>query len=92
MTAPQACKRMSRVWLHPTMVNAYSIYDSNLKFKKLNPQERNNIIDTVIFGQKRNEYVFYSKDLDGMMEYLRVQSYSLSNDPNQTFENGLFLG
>ena len=34
----------------------------------------------------------YSKDLDGMMEYLRIQSYSLSNDPNQTFENGLFLG
>ena len=34
----------------------------------------------------------YSKDLDGMMEYLRVQSYLLSNDPNQTFENGLFLG
>ena len=34
----------------------------------------------------------YSKDLDGMMEYLRAQSYSLSNDPNQTFENGLFLG
>ena len=34
----------------------------------------------------------YSKDLDGMMEYLRFQSYSLSNDPNQTFENGLFLG
>ncbi len=34
----------------------------------------------------------YSKDLDGMMKYLRVQSYSLSNDPNQTFENGLFLG
>ncbi len=34
----------------------------------------------------------YSKDLDGMMEYLRVQSYSLSNDPDQTFENGLFLG
>ena len=34
----------------------------------------------------------YSKDLDGMMEYLRVQSYALSNDPNQTFENGLFLG
>ena len=34
----------------------------------------------------------YSKDLDGMMEYLRLQSYSLSNDPNQTFENGLFLG
>ena len=34
----------------------------------------------------------YSKDLDRMMEYLRVQSYSLSNDPNQTFENGLFLG
>ena len=34
----------------------------------------------------------YAKDLDGMMEYLRVQSYSLSNDPNQTFENGLFLG
>ena len=34
----------------------------------------------------------YSKDLDGMMEYLRFQSYALSNDPNQTFENGLFLG
>ena len=34
----------------------------------------------------------YSEDLDGMMEYLRVQSYLLSNDPNQTFENGLFLG
>ena len=34
----------------------------------------------------------YSKDLDGMMEYLRVQSYLLSNDPNQSFENGLFLG
>ncbi len=34
----------------------------------------------------------YSKDLDGMMEYLRGQSYALSNDPNQTFENGLFLG
>ncbi len=34
----------------------------------------------------------YSKDLDGMMEYLRLQSYSLSNDPHQTFENGLFLG
>ena len=34
----------------------------------------------------------YSNDLDGMMEYLRFQSYSLSNDPNQTFENGLFLG
>ena len=34
----------------------------------------------------------YSKDLDGMMEYLRIQSYSLSNDPNQTFEKGLFLG
>ncbi len=34
----------------------------------------------------------YSKDLDGMMEYLRSQSYALSNDPNQTFENGLFLG
>ena len=34
----------------------------------------------------------YSKDLDKMMEYLRIQSYSLSNDPNQTFENGLFLG
>ncbi len=34
----------------------------------------------------------YSKDLDSMMEYLRVQSYLLSNDPNQTFENGLFLG
>ncbi len=34
----------------------------------------------------------YAKDLDGMMEYLRVQSYLLSNDPNQTFENGLFLG
>ncbi len=34
----------------------------------------------------------YSKDLDGMMEYLRDQSYALSNDPNQTFENGLFLG
>ncbi len=34
----------------------------------------------------------YSKDLDSMMAYLRIQSYSLSNDPNQTFENGLFLG
>ena len=34
----------------------------------------------------------YSKDLDGMMEYLRSKSYALSNDPNQTFENGLFLG
>tara|TARA_B100001989_G_scaffold233719_1_gene193843 strand:- start:707 stop:904 length:198 start_codon:yes stop_codon:yes gene_type:complete len=34
----------------------------------------------------------YSRDLDGMMEYLRAQSYLLSNDPNQTFENGLFLG
>ena len=33
----------------------------------------------------------YSKDLDGMMEYLRFQSYSLSNYPNQAFENGLFL-
>ena len=40
-----------------------------------------------------NQYLKkYSKDLDGMMEYLRFQSYSLSNDPNQTFENGLFLG
>ena len=34
----------------------------------------------------------FSRDLDGMMEYLRFQSYSLSNDPNQAFENGLFLG
>ena len=34
----------------------------------------------------------FSRDLDGMMEYLRFQSYSLSNDPNQAFENGLVLG
>ena len=46
------------------------------------------------FGKKisSNYLQKYSKDLDGMMEYLRFRSYSLSNDPNQTFENGLYLG
>ena len=48
--------------------------------------ERNKAIADKTFN------LFIAKDLDGMMEYLRVQSYLLSNDPNQTFENGLFLG
>jgi putative hemolysin len=34
----------------------------------------------------------YSHDLDGMMDFLRRKTYSLSNDPNQTFEEGLYLG
>ena len=34
----------------------------------------------------------YSHDLDGMMEFLRRKTHSLSNDPNQTFEVGLYLG
>tara|TARA_B100001250_G_scaffold368320_1_gene350929 strand:- start:236 stop:1093 length:858 start_codon:yes stop_codon:yes gene_type:complete len=34
----------------------------------------------------------YSHDLDGMMEFLRKKSYALSNDPDQTFEVGLYLG
>ena len=50
-------------------------------------------VDVAIGKKIGSEYLQrYSKDLDGMMEYLRVQSYLLSNDPNQTFENGLFLG
>ncbi len=50
-------------------------------------------IDVAIGKKIGSKYLLrYSKDLDGMMEYLRVQSYLLSNDPNQTFENGLFLG
>ena len=50
-------------------------------------------VDVAIGKKISADYLLrYSKDLDGMMEYLRVQSYSLSNDPNQTFENGLFLG
>ena len=50
-------------------------------------------IDVAIGKKIGSKYLRrYSKDLDGMMEYLRVQSYLLSNDPNQTFENGLFLG
>ena len=48
--------------------------------------ERNKAIADKTFN------LFIAKDLDGMMEFLRVQSYLLSNDPNQTFENGLFLG
>ena len=53
---------------------------------KLSKFERNKAIADKTFN------LFIAKDLDGMMEYLRVQSYLLSNDPNQTFENGLFLG
>ena len=50
-------------------------------------------VDVAIGKKIGSKYLqSYSKDLDGMMEYLRVQSYSLSNDPDQTFENGLFLG
>ena len=50
-------------------------------------------IDIAIGKKIGSEYLQrYSKDLDGMMQYLRVQSYLLSNDPNQSFENGLFLG
>ena len=50
-------------------------------------------VDVAIGKKIGSEYLQrYSKDLDGMMEYLRVQSYLLSNDPNQSFENGLFLG
>ena len=50
-------------------------------------------VDVAIGKKIDSKYLLrYSKDLDGMMEYLRVQSYLLSNDPNQTFENGLFLG
>jgi putative hemolysin len=50
-------------------------------------------VDVAIGTKIESKYLQkYSKDLDGMMEYLRYQSYALSNDPNQTFENGLFLG
>ena len=50
-------------------------------------------VDVAIGKEIDSKYLQrYSKDLDGMMEYLRVQSYLLSNDPNQSFENGLFLG
>ena len=50
-------------------------------------------VDVAIGTKIESKYLQkYSKDLDGMMEYLRFQSYALSNDPNQTFENGLFLG
>ncbi len=50
-------------------------------------------VDVAIGKKIGSEYLQrYSKDLDGMMGYLRVQSYLLSNDPNQSFENGLFLG
>ena len=53
----------------------------------------NRKVDVAIGKKIGSKYLqSYSKDLDGMMEYLRVQSYSLSNDPDQTFENGLFLG
>ena len=50
-------------------------------------------VDIAIGKKISSKYLqSYSKDLDGMMEYLRIKSYSLSDDPNQTFENGLFLG
>ncbi len=43
-------------------------------------------------GLDSSQFEKYSKDLDGMMEFLRSKTYGLSKDPNQTFELGLYLG